>query len=764
LNKRLTDAMSSRTSTFKEDMQCLKEVLQSARNPPGLLCVKLREMEDGTFQPKGGGRGRGRDFGASGQESGGGSFGSGGSGAGGGAGMSAARRAELFGSLSRSRKRSKSRARKRDRSRSRKRSRSKKRRSRSRKRDREKDRDKEKDRDRSRSRDGSRGKKRSRSRKGDSDKEKDRGKDRDRKKDRDKDRNKDRSRSRADDRDEDKREKGNDKRRDKDKEKDRDRNREEEGRDEEKEGDKSKDRDRSWDERFGKDSGEARRVRGAGEEVPFRGVEVAPPGPQATKAPEQKQATIVNPDDEVHYGIACGNCAMSPIVGDRFKCSVCESYDLCEACYEIKDRVHVAAHRFFVQKAVVALPPEALSSPSPPSQSAPPSVPPIVPDAAYPTPSPPVPHPQPLVVDPHATALQMQQMMQQMHAMLQQSTQQVAPPVPMDHAPAPQQPAQPAQPAQVAQPETMAELQSNQATTEMPAWLPAHIPCSLCGSIPTDDKPHGVLCFRQRGKSRLGCCQGVCWSCMETRPRAELGMVRTTKMEFASLEDDAWWMHEKCMEKADLRDYYGGEKELALARAAADEEEAGKAVEAKSDEISKEPMDPLEAAKERVRAMSVKELKAYLGRHGVEHSQFLEKSDMVAAALGVAEKSPPEGPGGPAWMPLGMVCRLCTKAVKQEKAGVVCRRARPDGSCGGCGEGVCWRCMKRAPKDSFGTVRCTKEEFESLGDGAWWMHTACFGPGDYESYFDEPEPEGFKATQKALRRRRGEEVSEDEWE
>ena len=57
---------------------------------------------------------------------------------------------------------------------------------------------------------------------------------------------------------------------------------------------------------------------------------------------------------------------------------------------------------------------------------------------------------------------------------------------------------------------------------------------------------------------------------------------------------------------------------------------------------------------------------------------------------------------GPAWMPAGMACRLCTKV--PTCGGVICRRRRPDGSVGGCGEGVCWRCMKRAPREKFGKV------------------------------------------------------------
>ena len=87
--------------------------------------------------------------------------------------------------------------------------------------------------------------------------------------------------------------------------------------------------------------------------------------------------------------------------------------------------------------------------------------------------------------------------------------------------------------------------------------------------------------------------------------------------------------------------------------------------------------------------------------------------------------------------------------------GVVCLRKRKTGVAG-CGKGVCfvWGlgflrksmefalisshfmaylvgqrrltevCMDKAPQASFGMVRTTKEEFESLEKSAWWMHEA----------------------------------------
>merc|ERR1719263_954345 len=41
--------MKGRQDTFVEDLQRLYDVLERAREPAGLLTVKMREMEDGTF-------------------------------------------------------------------------------------------------------------------------------------------------------------------------------------------------------------------------------------------------------------------------------------------------------------------------------------------------------------------------------------------------------------------------------------------------------------------------------------------------------------------------------------------------------------------------------------------------------------------------------------------------------------------------------------------------------------------------------------------
>merc|ERR1719191_596712 len=58
LRVRLARCLEDRQATRKEDLASLWETLENARSPPGLLVVKMKEMEDGTFVAKGRGKGR----------------------------------------------------------------------------------------------------------------------------------------------------------------------------------------------------------------------------------------------------------------------------------------------------------------------------------------------------------------------------------------------------------------------------------------------------------------------------------------------------------------------------------------------------------------------------------------------------------------------------------------------------------------------------------------------------------------------------------
>merc|ERR1712173_339020 len=89
------------------------------------------------------------------------------------------------------------------------------------------------------------------------------------------------------------------------------------------------------------------------------------------------------------------------------------------------------------------------------------------------------------------------------------------------------------------------------------------------------------------------------------------------------------------------------------------------------------------------------------------------------------------------WLPKGYQCSVCGKRVF-EHGGVFCGRQR-SGVVHGCASAVCWRCMNKAPKNTFGGVRTTKAEFTTLGLEAWWMHEACMDDVDKRDYYEKEE-------------------------
>lgn len=46
-----------------------------------------------------------------------------------------------------------------------------------------------------------------------------------------------------------------------------------------------------------------------------------------------------NPN-EIHYLIICNHCSQNPIIGKRFKCKICNDFDLCEKCISSHDSKH----------------------------------------------------------------------------------------------------------------------------------------------------------------------------------------------------------------------------------------------------------------------------------------------------------------------------------------------------------------------------------------------------------------------------------------
>lgn len=52
------------------------------------------------------------------------------------------------------------------------------------------------------------------------------------------------------------------------------------------------------------------------------------------------KAPIV-PKLKVHSGVSCDGCGMNPIIGSRFKCSLCPNFDYCEKCEELNKDLHL---------------------------------------------------------------------------------------------------------------------------------------------------------------------------------------------------------------------------------------------------------------------------------------------------------------------------------------------------------------------------------------------------------------------------------------
>lgn len=42
----------------------------------------------------------------------------------------------------------------------------------------------------------------------------------------------------------------------------------------------------------------------------------------------------------IHKGLSCNECAMKPIIGNRYFCLICSTFDLCEDCGDVKVHDH----------------------------------------------------------------------------------------------------------------------------------------------------------------------------------------------------------------------------------------------------------------------------------------------------------------------------------------------------------------------------------------------------------------------------------------
>ncbi|CAE7432288.1 unnamed protein product [Symbiodinium natans] len=50
--------------------------------------------------------------------------------------------------------------------------------------------------------------------------------------------------------------------------------------------------------------------------------------------------------EPVHFGLVCGSCAVSPVVGDCFRCKDCEDFVLCGECHKNCEEWHSPTHTF----------------------------------------------------------------------------------------------------------------------------------------------------------------------------------------------------------------------------------------------------------------------------------------------------------------------------------------------------------------------------------------------------------------------------------
>lgn len=105
-------------------------------------------------------------------------------------------------------------------------------------------------------------------------------------------------------------------------------------------------------------------------------------------------------------------------------------------------------------------------------------------------------------------------------------------------------------------------------------WLPDKTACSMCKKAVVEKG--GVYCGRKRPDGTYGgCFASICWKCMNKGGK-ELGGVRTTKAEFASLGPGAWWMHESCMNAEDKKAYFGEDEDDDAKKCDDSDDEPGK--------------------------------------------------------------------------------------------------------------------------------------------------------------------------------------------
>jgi len=60
---------------------------------------------------------------------------------------------------------------------------------------------------------------------------------------------------------------------------------------------------------------------------------------EETQIPSSSLANEIK-GEVVHEGVQCDGCGVAPIIGIRYKCSICKDFDFCATCEEKKEHEH----------------------------------------------------------------------------------------------------------------------------------------------------------------------------------------------------------------------------------------------------------------------------------------------------------------------------------------------------------------------------------------------------------------------------------------
>ena len=61
---------------------------------------------------------------------------------------------------------------------------------------------------------------------------------------------------------------------------------------------------------------------------------------------ELKDSIVPPKNHTVHVGIQCENCKCTNLIGIRYKCFICENYNLCDKCEPYSQSIHSVSHCF----------------------------------------------------------------------------------------------------------------------------------------------------------------------------------------------------------------------------------------------------------------------------------------------------------------------------------------------------------------------------------------------------------------------------------